>query len=371
MSRDILLALIDADPEQPRKHFDTTQLDELAQSMAANGLAVPILLRPAGERYTIVHGERRYRAAQSLGWETIAADVRDIAPDEAPWLALIENIQRADLSPIEEARAYRARLDTGITQQALGERIGKSQSYIAQKLRLLTLSTPLMLYLDHGALTEGHTRQLLRLKGIYGEEVTETFEPGALGDIDRKILPNDDTQVMFFTLALRPMAQPAGGFLPRDKEHSEILYDGCKAFCRYVAEAGYTIPLWELAAYWWATYAIHFTISVADLRVLIDNWQHMVYSALAIGSQREKAPPSKVPGKPTPQEELAQLEYWGYWEDLRHMRLLDRVRSDQISSLKVKALQFIMQEGSYALPSALQPGGTKFERYNQLAQYVT
>jgi len=164
MSRDILLSLIDADPEQPRKHFDTTQLDELAQSMAANGLAVPILLRPAGERYTIVHGERRYRAAQSLGWETIAADVRDVTPEDAPWLALIENVQRADLSPIEEARAYRARLDTGITQEALGKRIGKSQSHIATRLRYLKLEPEMQEALHTGVITEGHAKQLLRIE---------------------------------------------------------------------------------------------------------------------------------------------------------------------------------------------------------------
>jgi len=164
MSRDILLSLIDADPEQPRKHFDTTQLDELAQSMAANGLAVSILVRPAGERYTIVHGERRYRAALSLGWETIAADVCDVAPDEAPWLALIENIQRADLSPIEEARAYRARLDTGITQEALGKRIGKSQSHIATRLRYLKLEPEMQEALHTGVITEGHAKQLLRIE---------------------------------------------------------------------------------------------------------------------------------------------------------------------------------------------------------------
>jgi ParB family chromosome partitioning protein len=171
MSCDILLSLIDADPEQPRKHFDQAQLDELAQSMAANGLAVSILVRPAGERYTIVHGERRYRAALSLGWETIAADVRDVAPDEAPWLALIENVQRADLSPIEEAKAYRARLDAGITQQALGERIGKSQSYIATKLRYLKLDPEVQEALGTGGISEGHAKQLLRINEPVGQRV--------------------------------------------------------------------------------------------------------------------------------------------------------------------------------------------------------
>lgn len=83
MTRDILLSLIDPDPEQPRKHFDPASINELAQSIEANGLAVPILLRPNGERFIIVHGERRYRAVQTLGWDTIPADVREMDADTA------------------------------------------------------------------------------------------------------------------------------------------------------------------------------------------------------------------------------------------------------------------------------------------------
>ena len=127
MSRDILIDLIDADPDQPRRHFDADQLAELAESIAANGLIVPILLRPVGERFVIVHGERRFRACQSLGWSTIPAEVRDLDVETARWLALVENIQRADLSPIEEAQAYAAALATGLTQLQLGKRIGKTQ----------------------------------------------------------------------------------------------------------------------------------------------------------------------------------------------------------------------------------------------------
>jgi ParB/RepB/Spo0J family partition protein len=164
MSRDILLTLIDTDPEQPRKHFDRQALTELAASIAANGLAVPVLLRPVGERYVIVHGERRYRAVQSLGHEAITAEVRDISPDQARWLTLVENIQRSDLSPIEEAQAYRARLAEGLTQAELGERIGKSQSYISTKLRLLRLSEAIQAALSSGLITEGHAKQLLRVE---------------------------------------------------------------------------------------------------------------------------------------------------------------------------------------------------------------
>lgn len=163
MSRDILIDLIDADPDQPRRHFDADQLGELAESIAANGLIVPILLRPVGERFVIVHGERRFRACQSLGWSSLPAEVRDLDVETAKWMALVENIQRADLSPIEESQAYAAALATGLTQQQLGKRIGKTQSYIAQKLRLLKMAPEVQAALAAGTLTEGIARQLLRL----------------------------------------------------------------------------------------------------------------------------------------------------------------------------------------------------------------
>ena len=163
MSRDILLNLIDPDPDQPRQHFDDTKLAELAASMESKGLVVPIMVRPTGERYTIVHGERRWRAAKLLGWRAIRAEVRDVDASEARWLALVENVQRRDLTPIEEAKAYQARLADGITQTELGKHIGKSQSYIAQKLRLLKLPEDVQEAMGNG-ITEGHARQLLKLK---------------------------------------------------------------------------------------------------------------------------------------------------------------------------------------------------------------
>ncbi len=162
MSRDILLNLIDPDPNQPRKHFDEASLKELAASIEANGLAVPILLRPNGERFIIVHGERRWRAFGLLDRESIPAEVREIGKDEAGWLALVENVQRNDLSPIEEAQAYQARLDQGLTQKELGRRIGKTQSYIASKLRLLKLPSEVQTLVNGGSISEGHAKQILR-----------------------------------------------------------------------------------------------------------------------------------------------------------------------------------------------------------------
>lgn len=168
MSRDILLADIDRDPEQPRTHFDEAALQELADSMNATGQAVPITVKPAGARYTIVQGERRWRAAQLLGWATIRAEVQDLDAATAMWRTLVENIQRADLTPIEEAVAYQKLVDAGHTQTEIARRIGKTQSYVAQKLRLLRLPAEVQQMLQPAdataaRLTEGHARQILRL----------------------------------------------------------------------------------------------------------------------------------------------------------------------------------------------------------------
>jgi len=153
MSRDILLSLIDPAPRQPRKHLNEIGIKELAQSMATNGLAQLIMVRPSeGPRYVIVHGERCWRAAKWLGW--VSAEVRDVTPDEAHWLSLVENVQRSDLSPIEEANAYSEGLEEGVTQGQLGQRIGKTQSYIAQKLRLLRLPDNVQMAIAKGEITE-------------------------------------------------------------------------------------------------------------------------------------------------------------------------------------------------------------------------
>lgn len=187
MSRDISVLDIDRDPEQPRQHFDETALQELADSMAATGLAVPITVKPAGARYVIVTGERRWRAAQMLGWSTIRADVQDIDAATAQWQTLVENIQRAGLTPIEEALAFQKLVDAGNTQTEIARRIGKTQSYVAQKIRLLRLpagvqdmlnagrpSVPEML--NAGRLSEGHGRQLLRVN--YPGMATDTRVQG-------------------------------------------------------------------------------------------------------------------------------------------------------------------------------------------------
>jgi len=155
--------LIDPDPEQPRKTFDAGRINELAASLAASGQAVAILVRPAGDRYVIVHGERRWRAARQLGWPEIRAEVREVAAADVPWLSLVENLQRSELSPVEEAEALQRLATAGHTQTTIAGKLGKTQSYVAQKLRLLKLPEDVRQRLNEGALSEGHARQLLRL----------------------------------------------------------------------------------------------------------------------------------------------------------------------------------------------------------------
>jgi ParB family transcriptional regulator, chromosome partitioning protein len=160
------IELIEPNPDQPRLNFDEKKLDELAQSIQANGLVQPILLRrlPHGH-YQIVAGERRWRAAQRAGIQRINAVVRDIPDSSLLELALIENIQREELNPIEEAHAYQRLIrDFKMTQDEMALRVGKDRSSIANYLRLLKLPEVIQKFLEDGSLTAGHARALLALE---------------------------------------------------------------------------------------------------------------------------------------------------------------------------------------------------------------
>lgn len=157
--------LIDPNPEQPRTHFNEAKLEELTQSIKINGIVQPILLRRAANgRYQIVAGERRWRAAQRAGLHKINAVVRDIADAKLLELALIENIQRQELNPIEEALAYQRLIKTlDLTQDEVARRVGKDRSSIANCLRLLKLPEEIQRMLEDDALSMGHARALLAL----------------------------------------------------------------------------------------------------------------------------------------------------------------------------------------------------------------
>ncbi|MHA6721607.1 ParB/RepB/Spo0J family partition protein [Sphingomonas sp. RS2018] len=149
-------------PDQPRRHFDEEALDELARSIAQRGVIQPIVVRPNGHEYQIVAGERRWRAAQRAHLHEVPVVVRELSDAETMEIALVENIQRADLNAIEEAEAY-ARLigQFGHTQEALGRIVNKSRSHVSNLLRLLDLPAPVRALLVEGAIEMGHARALI------------------------------------------------------------------------------------------------------------------------------------------------------------------------------------------------------------------
>jgi ParB family transcriptional regulator, chromosome partitioning protein len=161
-TNEVSIDLIDAGSSQPRTVFDDASLNELAKSIAANGVVQPILLRPKGGRFELIAGERRWRAAALAGLSKIPALVRNIQDDKVLEIALIENIQREDLNPIEEARAYRKLTDTlGLTQETIAEKVGRDRSYVTNYLRLLKLPEDIQSLLQSGRISTGHARTLL------------------------------------------------------------------------------------------------------------------------------------------------------------------------------------------------------------------
>ena len=163
--RQVPIELIRPGAFQPRRRFAEAELDALAQSIREKGILQPLLVRPlAGEEaaFELVAGERRWRAAQRVGVHEVPVIVRPLADSEALEIALVENVQREDLAPLEEAEAYsRLMGEFGRTQASLAEAVGKSRSHVANTLRLLSLPAPVRRRLDEGELSAGHARALL------------------------------------------------------------------------------------------------------------------------------------------------------------------------------------------------------------------
>lgn len=161
---EIPVELVKANPDQPRRHFDEAELEELAQSIREKGVLQPILVRPAvfaGE-YQIVAGERRWRAAQRAGVRAIPALVRSLSDEEVLEIAIVENIQRTDLSALEEAQGYRTLIDRfGRTQAQVADTVGKSRVHVTNALRLLQLPASVQAMVRDGQLTPGHVRPLI------------------------------------------------------------------------------------------------------------------------------------------------------------------------------------------------------------------
>ena len=152
---------------QPRTHFDEASLQSLAESIRSHGIVQPLLVRRRSDGYELIAGERRWRAAKLAGLTRVPVVVKDVPDDSLLEIALIENIQREDLNPIEEAQAYKKLIDTvGLTQEALAARVGRDRSYITNYLRLLRLPDDLQQLVTEGRLSTGHARTLLALTHV-------------------------------------------------------------------------------------------------------------------------------------------------------------------------------------------------------------
>lgn len=169
--------------DQPRKQFSDEAIQTLADSIQQYGMIQPILVRPLGLNYQIVAGERRWRAARMLGMDEVPVVIRELTDEETMAIALIENLQREDLNPVEEANAYAQLMDMfQLTQEEVAKRVGKSRSAVANSLRLLKLPQKVKKLVEDGDLSAGHARALL---GISDEKLlSETGGKGGRGQAD-------------------------------------------------------------------------------------------------------------------------------------------------------------------------------------------
>jgi ParB family transcriptional regulator, chromosome partitioning protein len=195
--------LLSPNRHQPRAQFDPARLEDLAQSVRANGIIQPIVVRRRGDRYEIVAGERRWRAAQQAGLLRVPIVIRDVPDEKRLELALIENIQREDLNAIEEARAYRRLIDEfHLTQEAIAGAVGKDRSSIANLLRLLRLPEELRAAVAAGTLSTGHARALLALSDAAAQR-------RAAREIERRGLSVREAEAL-----VRKMLEPPAGTPP-------------------------------------------------------------------------------------------------------------------------------------------------------------
>jgi len=180
--RQLPVASIRPNPGQPRRHVEDDGLEALVQSIREHGLLQPVLARPIGDdAYELIAGERRWRAAQRAGLSQVPARLLDVSPRRSLELALVENVQRADLTPLEEAEAYAHLIEAlGLTQDQLARRLGMSRVAVTNRLRLLSLTPAVRDALSGGTITEGHARALLALPPERQAEALSAVTTGRL-----------------------------------------------------------------------------------------------------------------------------------------------------------------------------------------------
>lgn len=350
----ISTALIDPDPEQPRKHFDPEAHTALVASIQSEGLLQPIAVRRSGDRFVIVYGERRFRAVTNLGWTEIPAV--ELSRDNAVDLLvtqLIENLTRSDLHPIEEAHAYRRLIEAGVTATEIAAKVNKSKSYISHKLALLGLPDPLGIYLKDGVLSEGQIRQLARLKGFYGD-LTKTYirtEPAP----DLHTWP-DVVAIPAGVISMRPLDCPPGYHIPDfEKASASVIARSSRALIElFVREP--TQPAWLQAVWWYATILVSVGGTVADARTLVERHMDSVVSAAVMVLLHGDDP-----------ERWPDQDGWLYLSDLRHAAMptdLDGIKAWLVDRLGLVHDMVGDDEHSgtgIAAPSARQVGSPQHE----------
>lgn len=212
---------------QPREMFDDEALQELSQSIKEHGVIQPIIVRKVGDKYEIIAGERRFRASQLAGKETVPALIRDIDDKEAAKIALLENLQRSNLTPIEEAKTYQTilKLDN-ITQEELAQNLGKSQSTIANKLRLLTLDEEVQTALLNSQISERHARSLIGLDHSRQKELLHKVinEKLTVRQLDEEIISNATGQTLGNNQIQMPRPQNLSeGRIPMDMNQNPVV----------------------------------------------------------------------------------------------------------------------------------------------------
>jgi ParB family chromosome partitioning protein len=164
------ITLVDPNPDQPRREFDSASLAQLARSIGQHGVLQPVVVRQAGSRFELVMGERRFRASQLAGRKTLPAVILDVAPADRLELAIVENVQRQDLNPMELAHAYQALADAGHTQEEIGRKVAMDRSSVANHIRLLDLSRTIQADVEAGRLSIGHAKALLQVTDLEARE---------------------------------------------------------------------------------------------------------------------------------------------------------------------------------------------------------
>jgi ParB family chromosome partitioning protein len=214
---EIPIARVSPNPHQPRQAIDEESLAELAASIREHGVIQPLVVTQVGDEYQLIAGERRWRAAQLAGLTSVPAIIKETTPQQTLELALVENVQRADLNPLEEAGAYRQLMDEfGLTQEQVAERVGKSRTAVANTVRLLRLPDDVKEALAAGRISEGHARALLSLP-------TARLQRQALAIIEGRALNVRQTEALVRQMQAEPeeVSSKADSLSPQDRDAVE------------------------------------------------------------------------------------------------------------------------------------------------------